>query len=586
MSSNSLYMVSGGRFRYLAYIPFLFFLTCFLFWTIGYPGHLVYKESSSLFLFTSEYFYNTVSSPGGLGMYVANFLTQFFLWPWAGALLIVLLTITLWLLTRAIIRRLKITDALPLFVWLPTVVSGFILLTIPAVVADLLQFVILFAFYWGYLSVSSRSRRLGSALTGFVLAVLFLPEAALIALYTTIILSEILFFGKIRFREWAFFILYTLMLILCPIVWRRYISILDDSVLYIAYPDQWFFVLLPVTLLGLWFSRCFHWRSSLAGWLVSLAILIGVGVKLGADRYNAFEEALLQMDDAIDRGEWERVMTIADRQQIFSRQMIYYIAVALANRGELGERLFDYPMVGVNPFYMPRGHSYLSSSSAGQIFTCMKVHNAGLVYTFDASMNNRYDSSFRTLKNLIRMNSAKGNRILAVKYLDLLDRSLLYGDWVKQQRVLLEQQKKSEYEDEFFLGYGTLHDYMETVLIRNPDDLFIRDYVLSTCLLEKDLTRFCRLFVQTFPYRTQPIPKYYQEALLVALDMQNPTLKGIDFKFSDDVKVRYAQFNGMVNMARGNLEQAMGRLRSQLGNSWWFYYLFVNIDQISVDGWN
>lgn len=577
---------SRGFRRCLAGIPFLLFPACFIFWLFGYNGHIVYKESSSLFLFTDAYWRDTLVQPGGLGIYLANFLTQFFRWPASGALLITLNSFVLWLLCWNIARRLRVVNVWPVFVWSVPVVSCFMMMTVEATFSDLCHLSLLFVAFWGYVCLPDRIWRLGTVLVGFVPLALLLPEAALICFYLSVLLMECVYWGNIRFRELLFFGIYMFLLVILPMIWRRYLLVLDDRVLYFTAPDQWVYGLLPFTAAGL--SVSFRYRlPSHVGWIaLSWCVIAGVGAKLAADRYNRFEESLLQMDRAADLAEWDRIIAIADKQEIFSRQMVYYLSVALAYRGKLGDKLFDYPMVGVNPFYQPRGYSYLSSSSAHHIFEYLQMPNAGLIYTFDASMGMRYDVSFKTLKNLIQMNLKKRNRRLADKYLAVLDRSLLYGHWVKEQRIRLASLPDSSLTepDDFFIGYAPLTDAVAQTVANCPQDVRALDYLLCSYLLEKRLDEFCMTFIRYYPYRTEKrIPRYYQQALLVAKEMNILALKGADadIRFSEDICQLYAQFNGIAKFDYGDERVTQNRLMTKFGNTWWCYFLFANIDGIS-----
>lgn len=66
---------------FFAIIVWLFFAFC-------YSGHLVYNQGLWLFLDTKEYFLDKLSQVGGLGDYIAIFLTQFNYWPLLGAAII------------------------------------------------------------------------------------------------------------------------------------------------------------------------------------------------------------------------------------------------------------------------------------------------------------------------------------------------------------------------------------------------------------------------------------------------------------------------------------------------------------------
>lgn len=66
----------------------IFALAVWLFFAFCYQGHLVYNQGLWLFLDTKEYFIDKVSRIGGLGEYLAVFLTQFNFWPMVGAAII------------------------------------------------------------------------------------------------------------------------------------------------------------------------------------------------------------------------------------------------------------------------------------------------------------------------------------------------------------------------------------------------------------------------------------------------------------------------------------------------------------------
>ena len=76
-------------------LSFLLLLLSFLYFGSVYPFHLHYQEQLQLFLLTPEYFWQTLSHPGGLSDYFSRFVTQFFCRPLFGAFLIALLLVAL-----------------------------------------------------------------------------------------------------------------------------------------------------------------------------------------------------------------------------------------------------------------------------------------------------------------------------------------------------------------------------------------------------------------------------------------------------------------------------------------------------------
>ena len=67
----------------------------FLFWYLWYPHALSYQEQYQLFLWTSDYFVERISLPGGLADWLGELIVQFYYIEWLGALLLSLLFVTL-----------------------------------------------------------------------------------------------------------------------------------------------------------------------------------------------------------------------------------------------------------------------------------------------------------------------------------------------------------------------------------------------------------------------------------------------------------------------------------------------------------
>ena len=90
-------MENTRKYRYIRGIASLLFgCAICLFWGLYYPHHLHYHEQFQLFLFTPEYGIDKCLHPGGIAEYIAEFLTQFYYFAWAGAtILAIVLVLTI-----------------------------------------------------------------------------------------------------------------------------------------------------------------------------------------------------------------------------------------------------------------------------------------------------------------------------------------------------------------------------------------------------------------------------------------------------------------------------------------------------------
>ena len=67
----------------------------FLFWWLWFPQALSFQEQYQLFLFSSDYFSERMSLPGGLSDYLSEFLVQFHYIGWLGAMVLAVLSVLL-----------------------------------------------------------------------------------------------------------------------------------------------------------------------------------------------------------------------------------------------------------------------------------------------------------------------------------------------------------------------------------------------------------------------------------------------------------------------------------------------------------
>ena len=83
----------------------LIYFLVFVFWAFFYPGHILMKEQFSLFLYTREFWEQYALQPGGWSVYCGNFLAQFYINQWVGALIQTLLCAVLLILSKRILEK-------------------------------------------------------------------------------------------------------------------------------------------------------------------------------------------------------------------------------------------------------------------------------------------------------------------------------------------------------------------------------------------------------------------------------------------------------------------------------------------------
>ena len=79
----------------------------FVFLQLCCSYHFYYIEQNQLFLFTTDYFLSALKVPGGLTVYISEWITQFFMLPYAGPLVVSILLTCAGMLCEALFKRLN-----------------------------------------------------------------------------------------------------------------------------------------------------------------------------------------------------------------------------------------------------------------------------------------------------------------------------------------------------------------------------------------------------------------------------------------------------------------------------------------------
>ena len=115
-------MENTRKYRYIRGIASLLFgCAICLFWGLYYPHHLHYHEQFQLFLFTPEYGIDKCLHPGGIAEYIAEFLTQFYYFAWAGATILAIVLVLIQRQINWLAQQMGASDFWYPFSFLPSI---------------------------------------------------------------------------------------------------------------------------------------------------------------------------------------------------------------------------------------------------------------------------------------------------------------------------------------------------------------------------------------------------------------------------------------------------------------------------------
>lgn len=556
-------------------------LFCFL--QYKYSFYFYYIEQLQVFPVTWKYFWDAWSEPVGIASYLSGFLLQFFSVPYAGALITSCLLLAVGVLVQRIFglmmpALLLILTFLPLHLDMNYRLQGTV------------SFLFLLIAFLLYIHINKPWRRFASGL--LLLPVLFWLGGSVMSLFVVSVISRELLYRK---RLW-----YCSLLLLVGLAVIFYLSVYSawqGEYRMILFPDLYYEPLLKtekiyyawiVFFTSILFIRWLRVEKDVSGTTKGLFILsaeclifLFVLYRIGYNDDSILQENMKQ-DYYLRTEQWNKIIETfsADKANI---QTMSILNLALASRGELGDKLFHYPQSG-KECLLPEWDSTLPNAIA---LSDLNFHLGNIAAAQELAFEGNVSSlkgNPRLLQRLVQTNLIYGAYPVAEKYIRLLEQTLFYRKWANRQRkylyndkcvqddILLGPKRKSLIGNGNYAVNPVAWRTLEQLAINNPDNPMAFQYLLAWHMLGKTLKAFNALYDKY--YRTPVWPSLsvsHQEAI-VALFQDSPSVwaqKGVGLK----VEQRFGAFNQDMIDKHGyvNFETVM---ETSYGDTYWFYLMF------------
>ena len=444
----------------------------FLFWYMAFPHAMSYQEQYQLFLWTGDYFMERVSLPGGFADWLGEFIVQFYYVEWLGALLLALLFVALQRLTARLLPK-----------------SWWLLSLIPVVML-----------LW---------------LMGDINVLLSLPVAIVLALAL----------ACVRLSK--------------PLSW------MDAVVLPVAYwligPMVWLYVVVRVIHLG--------WKHLwTAGWLLGVQLMVyawllpqwpleqamtGLNyyrIPLHYPQWSGYDQEmyeLIRMDYLVRNERWDEIVKRAGEYQVRTPFWSNCVNLALSQKRQLADRMFDFYQSGEDALIMPRVRDLTSMLPSAEAFWRLGMVNSAQRYMFDTQesiLNGR--KSGRCTKRIAECMIVNGHYQTAAKQIDLLKKSLFYRSWAEEAEAQMKDETKINthpvygrlrqlrYRENFLYSYEEMDKMLGLLFMNNNQNMMALDYFLAQLLLKGDMRGFQQylgLAQQYGGYRQMPLG--YQDVM-------------------------------------------------------------------------
>ena len=566
----------------------------FAFLQMCFEYHFYYIEQSQLFLFSEAYIRNKLLLPGGFSMLVAEFLVQFFIRPYVGALVTAVLLTGVGVCTAGIVKRIAPVSGLFILYVLPMLALLFMHFDFNYRVQGTVCYLMMMALLCGYMRIRNDLFRL---VAGCVLVpVLFWLAGSIAVLFAGMVC---LFEGLRKTPKWYISLIGVAEVLLLG-VGTVYFSLMGEY-RWVFGPDLYYhytlhpkeiiyysWICLPLVFLVAFFIRNKNslsgkkWRAGISC-IAQLAMIAAV-LWWGMPKYSDAKTLKLKKLDYFARTEqWDKTIEEC-KGKLTNFLYMCHLNMALANKGELSDKMFNFDQRGPQGLLVQWNKSENISCMLSDIYFTMGATASSQEMAFEGYVSAMEDGNPRMLKRLVQTNLIYGTYPVAEKYISILEKTYAYRDWAQSQRKYLYNDEVVESDPILGTRRRMLPDRNSLAMIKGlagdlalflekgPANSAALQYLGAMYLLAKDLEGFKALVEKYYGTEFLPVlPVHFQEAVIVMSEKEPDYWKR--FNVSETIVARFTDYKKQV-LANRNNSAIAGLLNRAYGNTYWFYFMF------------
>ena len=572
---------------------FCVFIVLFIYLQKQLSFHFFYIEQEQLFLWSHTYWASVMMEPAGLTRLLTEFCVQFFCIPCCGALIMSALFTFIGILTAGIIRRIAPKSNLFIFSLLPIVLLLYMHFDTNYFYRGTMAYMLMLLVMYGYCCISHITFRVIYVTVMGILLFWFAGSIAFLFVTCVFLWELISCFSR------AYFFIIPLLAVTGLAIWSVYAQYVGDF-RFVLLPDGYFtYQLRPnISIYFAWIYMfllligcrllCNRDNIRIGRRLVEIGfqfLLIVVAFFFGMDKFaNRNSDFYKELDYYMTTEQWDQII---ERCSGETKNYLYKccLNVALAEKGELSERMFAFDQKGIQSIYVPWNRVPHISVLLSDIYFSMGHIAMAQRMAFEANESIPPIGGPRMYKRLIQTNLIFGAFRVAEKYIDLLEQTKYYKEWANEQRRFL-------WDDEAIANDSLLHIKrmcipkanmlsekmglhldLEQIAKQNPSHQATIQYVGAFYLLTKDISLF-KDFIEAF-YGTEvlpELPKSFQEAAVIAYEMEPSVWEEMGVPAS--VIQRFNEYKRQILANNANTAALSGLLKRSFGDTYWYYYMF------------
>lgn len=571
------------------------FIVLFSYLQIRGRYNLYFMEQWQIFLYDWEYVDSMLWQTGGLVRLASEFLIQFFAYPFCGALIFALMLTLIGFFTASVLKQLAPASRLFVIALLPVVSLLFLHFNVTYRLAGTTAFLLFVTGLNYYLKMSSvRARVLFDLCASLILYLLAGPIASLFVV--SVLLIE--FFT--HFRSSYLFLIPAIIVYLSAEVSLRlgvtgevkqlllpagYFESYQKAVLMY---QSWFFMLalLLLALLIRWIKpvKKYVWQAGLASQFIVLGGFAFFSLSFMIDTRN---ELFKELQYYISTEDWDMVLKRSNGKGTNNHLIQNCRNLALAEKGELAENLFNYPQAGIQNIMLNWDKTVYGSALLSDVYFSMGHIALSQKMAFEASGNgsgsgNNYNPHM--MKRLVQTNMIYGNYRVAEKYIILLEKTQRYRKWAHSQRQFLDNdiaieadpilaaKRRCLFPEKTISGNDGINSDLKHIIDHNPSHKASIQYLGAIYLLIKDIHNFKEIMERYYGTPALPfLPKAFQECMMLFTATDAEILEYYDI--SDEVVQSYEAFRTLKTDQVVQEYQNFLNHKSDKQATYWHYLL-------------
>ncbi|MDZ7262465.1 MAG: DUF6057 family protein, partial [candidate division KSB1 bacterium] len=259
----------------------------------------------------------------------------------------------------------------------------------------------------------------------------------------------------------------------------------------------------------------------------------------------------------------------------------------LFHTGKMASGFFDIPQnFGIQGLFLDKDISLQVPLDQSDFFFELGHINEAERWASEAL--SLYGESSAVLKRLALVNILQDEPRATLPYLNRLRKNPLSRSWANhylssltnpallRNETLLQKLHAYRPKQDFIVATSYPEIDLEKMLSQSPANRMAFEYLMTACLLNRDLDGFIKNLIQFRAFTKTQLPRHYEEALIayLAVNKSSADTAASQIKIRTSTIQRFADFERILSEHGSNNIAAYPELSQKHGDTFWFYLLY------------